>query len=164
MMDAGFLEFWGEALLAVARGRRQWEELTKWPQGGMSGLEGMAALFRKAYGLEGVPKDSPDYAALWEKSLAAFQESMKAFLEVFDCVPRRDLDEARARCAALEEEIAERDRAIASLKGLLAQRQPADLAEEFRRLLEAQQEHFQGLIASLGGTYRPEKTTRKRKA
>ena len=51
-MDRQFLEFWGNYLLAAAKGQKQLEDMNQWLNQGFSGYEELTAMFKKFYGLE----------------------------------------------------------------------------------------------------------------
>jgi len=67
-MDRNFLEFWGNYLLAVARGQKQMEEFSRWMQQGLQGREELTELsFRETFLQMGwVPRE--DYEALVEEN------------------------------------------------------------------------------------------------
>jgi hypothetical protein len=46
-MDSQFLEFWGNYLLAAAKGQKQLEDLNQWIRQGFSGFEELTAMLKK---------------------------------------------------------------------------------------------------------------------
>ena len=151
-MDPNFLEFWGETLLGAARGQRQLAEAADWMNQGLSLFGDMGALFRRAYGLEGVPEKTPEFLSQWEKASEAFRSSMKEFNSLLGVVPIREYMDLLSRFEELEKKIGEREERIRHLETLLAGasfgREP--LQGDLHRLVSLQTEQFAELMRNLG--------------
>ena len=87
-MDRQFLEFWGNYLLAAAKGQKQLEDLNQWLRQGFSGFEELTAMFKKFYGLERSPVEISDSAKACESAAAGFRNSFNAYLDLMGVVPR----------------------------------------------------------------------------
>lgn len=154
-MEANVFEFWSRYFHALAQGRRQMEAMTQGYEGGGSGYEYVYSLFR---GLIGGDKPSEGFLTcldMWRKSAEVFQTTMKESLSLFDVVPREEYNALANRCAEMENALKEKDETIARLETLLGgdAPQPTAMAESFRRILEKQQEEFQGLVHSLSSLF-----------
>ena len=85
-MDRQFLEFWGNYLLAAAKGQKQLEDLNQWLNQGFSGFEELTAMFKKFYGLEHTPQKNSDSTKAWENAVAGFRNSFDAYLDLMGVV------------------------------------------------------------------------------
>ena len=90
MTDPNFLEFWGNYLIAVARGQKQLEDLTRWMSQGFQGLEDLTASFKKCYGLEQLQPDSPALEQAWKKATADFRKSFRETFGLFGWIPEEE--------------------------------------------------------------------------
>lgn len=153
-MDRNFYEFWGQMFLNLAKGQKQIEDFRKWFGQGLMGYESMNAMFRKAYGLDRIEEESPDYAEIWKKSVETFQKSFRESLALMDVVPRSEYDALAEKCAALEKTVTEQEETIRTLKRLLNEEAsggaPAAAAiEDLQGLLKNQQDQFQQLLKNM---------------
>ena len=48
MSDPNLLEFWGNYLIAVARGQKQLQDVDRWVRRNFEGMEDLAAMFKQA--------------------------------------------------------------------------------------------------------------------
>ena len=87
-MDSQFLEFWGNYLLAAAKGQKQLEDLNQWICQGFSGFEELTAMFKQFYGLEHPPDENLESAKAWENAVAGFRDSFNGYLDLMGVVPR----------------------------------------------------------------------------
>ncbi len=157
-MDKHFLEFWGHFLLNAAKGQRQMEEMAAWMRRGFAGFEGLAALFQKAYGLDNLEKESPDYLQQWEKAQEEFKASFKDYLALMGVVPLEEYTALAKKCAELEKKLAEREQAIKHLQLLLEGREGYEtLTKGFQELAEKQGEQFQELLQSFGELFKKDR-------
>jgi chromosome segregation ATPase len=151
-MDRQFLEFWGNFLLNVAKGQKQFEDMTRWIHQGFKGFDDLNAMFTKCYGLEKLGEDSPDYIKAWQDAMDVFQRSFKDYLSLMNVVPRDEYNELVKKYEDLKEKVADREETVKHLQ-LLLERQGTDeghLTKGFHDLIKKQTEEFQELMKSLG--------------
>jgi len=151
-MDRNFYEFWGQMFLNLAKGQKQIEDFRKWFGQGLMGYESMNAMFRKAYGLDRIEEESPDYAEIWKKSVETFQKSFREGLSLMEVVPKGEYEKLVQKCAALEKTVAEQEETIRTLKRLLTEEAsgaPAAALEDLQGLLKNQQAQFQELVKNM---------------
>lgn len=151
-MDRNFYEFWGQMFLNLAKGQKQIEDFRKWFGQGLMGYESMNAMFRKAYGLDRIEEESPDYAEIWKKSVETFQKSFREGLSLMEVVPKGEYEKLVQKCAALEKTTAEQEETIRTLKRLLTEEAsgaPAAALEDLQGLLKNQQAQFQELVKNM---------------
>jgi len=151
-MDRNFYEFWGQMFLNLAKGQKQIEDFRKWFGQGLMGYESMNAMFRKAYGLDRIEEESPDYAEIWKKSVETFQKSFREGLSLMEVVPKGEYEKLAQKCAALEKTVAEQEETIRTLKRLLTEEAsgaPAAALEDLQGLLRDQQTQFQELVKNM---------------
>jgi hypothetical protein len=121
-MDRRFLEFWGHALLQAAGSRKQQEELFRWMRQGFKGVEELTSLFRNAYGLDNLPKSSPNYEEAWKSATADFR---RAFTETFGrlgWVPQEAYESLEAENRRLKKALSEQEQHVRRLRSLLDQK------------------------------------------
>jgi len=151
-MDRNFYEFWGQMFLNLAKGQKQIEDFRKWFGQGLMGYESMNAMFRKAYGLDRIEEESPDYTEIWKKSVETFQKSFREGLSLMEVVPKGEYEKLAQKCAALEKTVAEQEETIRTLKRLLTEEAsgaPAAALEDLQGLLRDQQTQFQELVKNM---------------
>jgi hypothetical protein len=157
-MNRHFLEFWGKALLEAAKSQKQLEDLAQWCQRGFLGFQDYTQLFKAAYGLNEVAKDTPDFFAMWKKAEEDFRESFKEYLNLLGMVPREEYAALARQYEELKEKAAEQEETIQQLR-MLADEKGVGLAAttmEFQRLIKKQGEQFQKFIKGLGESAKPE--------
>lgn len=147
-MDRHFLEFWGNFLLALAKGQKQMEDLAKWMRRGLLNLGDFTALFRRAYGLEDLDQNSPDYLKMWQQAEESFRHSYKEYLSLLGVVPREEYAELARKYEALQEKAAAQEEVIKQLRTLLEEKGMGfDLMTlEFQKLVQKQGSEFQKLM------------------
>jgi len=109
-------------------------------------------MFRKAYGLDRIEEESPDYAEIWKKSVETFQKSFREGLSLMEVVPKGEYEKLVQKCAALEKTTAEQEETIRTLKRLLTEEAsgaPAAALEDLQGLLKNQQAQFQELVKNM---------------
>lgn len=156
-MDRQFLEFMGNLMLSVAKGRKHLEDMVKWMGCGLAGPEDISALFGKFYGLEGPRKDRFDHQKAWTAAMELFSASFREYMALFGAVPREDHLSLLKRVEGLEERVASQDETIRRLRVLLAdagREECRDMAGHFQDLVQKQAEQFQELMDSLGQVFR----------
>lgn len=148
-MDKHFLEFWGNAMLAAARGQASTEALSSWMTNGTQGAEDIGGLFRRFYGLPTAGDADPD---AWASARNAFDNAARAYLDFLQAVPRSEYDALLERSEALEKTVAEQEAIIATLRGELRDRLAAqgDVARGFEELVKIQSDEFKKLTDNVG--------------
>ena len=155
-MDRQFLEFLGSFFLNAAKGQKQLEDMTRWIGGGFTGFNDLTRMFRKFYGMNGMPPASADYAKAWEKASENFKKSYLEWLNLMGVIPRSEYQALEKKCEALEEKVATQNKTIRHLQGLLAEKglPYAEAVKGFTQLMEQQGHQFQELMDSLGKAFK----------
>ena len=150
-MDRQFLEFWGNYLLAAARGQQQLEDLNQWIRQGFRGFEELTTMFKKFYGLDPPTKENTDSALDWQKAAAGFSDSFNAYLDLMGMVPRDKYQSLEQKCAALRKKVDDQAETIKVLRGLLSEEgtYQGETVKAFQDLVEKQSEAFETLIRNL---------------
>jgi BMFP domain-containing protein YqiC len=158
-MDRHFLEFWGHSLLLAAKSQKQLEDLAKWLPRGFFNLQDFTTLFQKAYGLEQVEQNHPDYLKIWKKAEENFRESFQDYLNLLGAVPREEYLALAERYEKLKEKVAQQEETIRQLKILLEEKgmglAVANL--EFQELIKRQGDQFQELLKGFGEVVKPDR-------
>jgi dTDP-4-amino-4,6-dideoxygalactose transaminase len=76
-MDRQFLEFWGNYLLAAAKGQKQLEDLNRWIRRGCSGFEELTAMFKKYYGLQDPRRKDSAADQAWQNAAAEQEKTIQ---------------------------------------------------------------------------------------
>jgi uncharacterized coiled-coil protein SlyX len=157
-MDRQFLEFLGSFFLNAARGQKQLEDMTQWISGGFSGFDELTNMFRKFYGMNGLPLASADYARAWEEASENFKKSYHEWLNLMSVIPKSEYQALKKKCDALEEKVATQDDTIQHLRDLLAKKglPYADAVKGFTEMMEQQGHQFQELMNSVGKAFKKE--------
>ena len=121
-MDSKFLEFWGNYMLAAARGQQQLEDLNKWMDRGFRGFKELSATFQKVYGLDANHDKDSESANAWQLAADGFRNSYEAYLNLIGAVPNERYDELKQNIDELETKLAERDETITILRDLLSEK------------------------------------------
>ena len=150
-MDSKFLEFWGNYLLAAARGQKQLEDLNQWIGQGFSGFEELTAMFKKFYGLERPRKQDSDSNKAWQKAVADFRNSFDAYLDLMGVVPKGEFRALEQKYAALQKRVAEQEDTIKVLRKLLAEEgtYQGETVKVFQDLVQKQSDAFETLMNNL---------------
>ena len=150
-MDRQFLEFWGQYLLAAAKGQKQLEDLNQWICQGFSGFEELTAMFKKFYGLEHPPQQSSDSAKAWQNAAADFRDSFNAYLDLMGVVPRDKYLALEQRCATLQNKVADQEETIRVLRSLLTEEgtYQGETVKVFQDLVNKQSDAFESLMRKL---------------
>jgi uncharacterized coiled-coil protein SlyX len=120
-MDRQFLEFWGNYLLAAAKGQKQLEDLNRWIRRGCSGFEELTAMFKKYYGLQDPRRKDSAADQAWQNAAAEFRKSFDAYLSLMGLVPVDKYRALEQKVAALQKKVAEQEKTIQILRKLLAE-------------------------------------------
>lgn len=150
-MDREFLEFWGNYLLAAAKGQRQLEELNRWMRRGFSGFEELSAMFKKYYGLQDPRREDSDSTQAWQKAAAEFQNSFNAYLNLMGLVPEDKYRGLEQKYAALQKKAAEQEETIQVLRKLLAEKgtYQGETVKVFQDLVNKQAAAFEAFMKNL---------------
>jgi hypothetical protein len=150
-MDRHFLEFWGNYLLAAAKGQKQLEDLNHWIRQGFSGSEELTAMLKKFYGLEQPRRQDPDATRAWQKAAADFRSSLNAYLNLMGLVPKDKYQALEQKYAALQKKAAEQEDTIKALRKLLAEEgtYQGDTVKVFQDLVIKQSDAFETLMKNL---------------
>ncbi len=150
-MDRQFLEFWGNYLLAAAKGQKQLEDLNQWICQGFSGFEELSALFKKFYGLEHPPQKNSDSAKAWENAVAGFRDSFNAYLDLMGVVPRDKYLALEQKCASLQNKAADQEATIKVLRSLLSEEgtYQGETVKVFQDLVNKQTDAFESLMRKM---------------
>jgi len=148
-MDKHFLEFWGNLLLATAKGQAQLQDLSQWMAQGMSGSQPLNAMFRKFYGVD--PRTQAR-DPLFDTARRAFEEAFRAYLKALGAVPQSDYAALEKQREALQEKTEEQTAVIRKLRLELSESRLAqgDVLRGFQELVQVQSEQFQKLTESVG--------------
>jgi len=154
MTDPNFLEFWGNYLIAVARGQKQLEDLPRWIRQGFQGLEDLTVTFKNCYGLEQLQSNTPAFTEAWKKATADFRKSFKETLGLFGWIPEEEHRELAEENQRLRQEIAQQETAIRRMRLLLDEKglDQTKTLEVFQDLIKKQSDEFQKLITNLTGS------------
>lgn len=153
-MDKQFLEFWGNYLVAVARGQSQLEDFTRWMSRGFEGADNLTNQFKKLYGLDKLNPEDPSYAEDWEKAAESFRQSLKVYFEKTGWIPKADYTALETENRALKDKIADLESTIGRLRGLLDEPvvDQGLALKVLQDLINKQGEEFQKLMTGLSGS------------
>ena len=149
-MDKNMLEFWGQAFLNAARSQQQLEDLNK-SFGQTTGADNpIMNSFYKASGLSNTAKLNPDgILELAKKSADIYKDFFKAYLTVFDVVPRKENEE-------LKEKIARQEKIINSYKNLSIKDSfnQEEIITDLTQIVKNQTQQFQKLVKQVNQFYK----------
>lgn len=151
-VDSKFLEFWGNYLLAAAKGQKQLEDLNKWMRQGFSGFEELTAMFKKFYGFEHPPrKEESGSTQAWQNAAADFRSSFNAYLNLMGMVPKEEYQALEQKYAALQKKVADQQDTINVLRTLLAEEgtYQGQAAKVLQDLVNKQAEAFETLMRGI---------------
>ena len=158
-MDSQFLEFWGNYLLAAARGQKQLEDLKQWMRQGFGGFEELTAMFKKYYGLEHPRNQSADYNKVWQNAAADFQNSLNDYFNLMGAVPQAKYRTLEQNYAALQKKVADQEKTIRVLRELLAEKgtYQEKTSKVFQDLVKKQADAFKTLMKNMADAAKEEK-------
>jgi hypothetical protein len=132
----------------VAKGQKQMEQMATWISLGLTGVDDLNAMFQRFYGLDGLSKNSERYSASWNEAVESFLQSLKAYLELFNMMPRDDYLRLLKENDDLKRELAEHEKTIQHLETLMAAKlaDPTEIARSLQDLIKRQSEQFQELV------------------
>jgi hypothetical protein len=158
-MDKQFLEFWGNYLLAAAKGKEQLENLNQWMSQNFRGFEELTAMFSKFYGLERSREKDPESDPAWKKAAIDFQKSFNAYLDLMGVVSKEEYQALEKKYNALQEKVTEQEATINDLRALLAEKgaYQGETVTVFQNLVKKQGEAFEKLMSNLASATQNEK-------
>jgi len=151
-VDSKFLEFWGNYLLAAAKGQKQLEDLNEWMRQGFSGFEELTAMFKKFYGFEQTPpKEESDSTQSWQNAAADFRNSFNAYWNLMGMVPKEEYQALEQQYAALQKKVADQEETINVLRSLLAEEgtYQGEAVKVLQDLVNKQAEAFETLMKGI---------------
>jgi len=164
-MDKSILEFWGSTLLNAAQSQKQWEKMNK-------NMEKMAAenpfmkIFFKSFGFQNQKKEKEADMILefTEKSTAAQKEFIKAFLTMFDVVPKEKYLGLMKEHEELKVKIAELEKIIQSYKNMTEKENynPGKIMDNLTQIMNNQTQQFQELMKQLNQQLKKTTTSKKK--
>ncbi len=151
-MDRHFLEFWGNFLIQAAKGQQQFDDMARWMGQGMRGTEDLSEMFRKAYGLDGEKKDTPEHQKRWEQASKDFITSFEEWLGLAGMVSREEHQALVEKYDTLKKKAASHEETIKHLQMLLAKEgHPASKeVTNFQDLMQEQADQFHKLMQGIG--------------
>lgn len=158
-MDSKFLEFWGNYMLAAAKGQQQIDDLYKWMEQGFSGFKDLTATFRDYYDLDSNRRQNGDSDDAWQTAADGFRNSYEAYLNLIGAVSKQKFRELEQKVVALEEKLAERDETITILRDLLAEKgtYQGETVKALQDLVNKQAGAFESFMKSISDTGKEEK-------
>jgi hypothetical protein len=150
-MDSQFLEFWGNYLLAAAKGQKQLEDLNQWIRQGFSGFEELTAMLKKFNGIDAPRNSDADSTNAWQNAAADFQSSLDAYLTLMGLIPQEKYRALEKKYAALQNKVAELADTIKVLRNLLAEKgtYQGETTKVFQDLVNRQAEAFETLMQNI---------------
>jgi hypothetical protein len=147
-LDKQFLDFWGNFLLAAAKGQGQVEEFNRWLSQGMRGFRDLTVMFQQCYGLG---NDWSAEANAWETARQSFEAAFKTYLDVLGCVPKSDYMALKTQLQELKQKAEQQEAALRTLRQELGESRMAqgDVVRGFQDLIQVQSEQFQELTGNL---------------
>jgi hypothetical protein len=154
-MDNKFLEFWGQSLIQMAKGQKQYEDMLRRTTQGLAGFEEIAVFFRKCYGLDKTEQDPPDYLQNLSKTAEHLRKSYDDYLNFIGMVPKNEHIRLIKKYEELKEKTAAQEETIRHLKMLLDNKTPeqGEIVDKYKELLKNQKDQFQQLMVSIQKFY-----------
>jgi len=151
-MNPDVLEFWGNFLLAAARGQAHVEAMSKWAResmsGAMTGAEDFNVLFANWFGTgASAPEAVPQLVEAWEKLGQPLRASWEELAGLMGMVPAQKYEELEAQCRDLQEKLKTQVEVIHKLREQLhLARDHPPPAESVEELLRRQGDSFQQFV------------------
>ena len=158
-MDSQFLEFWGNYLLAAARGQKQLEDLKQWMHQGFSGFDELTTMFQKYYSLEPRSEKTTNSTPAWQNAAADFQKSFDAYISLIGGIPKDKYQRLEQQYAVLQKKVADQEETIKVLRGLLSEKgsYQENTAKVFQDLVNKQSDAFKTLMKNMAAAAKEEK-------
>ena len=157
-MDSKFLEFWGNYMLAAARGQQQLEDLNKWMEKGFRGFKELSATFQKVYDLDANHDEDSESADAWQLAADGFRSSYEAYLNLIGAVPNERYHELEQNIDELETKLAEREETITVLRDLLSEKgtYQGETVKALQDLVNKQAGAFESFMKNIAETGKKE--------
>lgn len=164
-MDKNILEFLGRALLNAAHSQQQFEDMNKIIGQTVGADNPFIKSFLKAFGWQNpVKMDGENVVEFTKKSSDAYKEFFKAYLTMFDVVPKeehlrliKENDDLKAKIAMLEK--ATNTYKKTPDKDSFA---PDQIVDNLTVLMKNQTQQFQELMKQLNQPYKKGTTTKNK--
>jgi len=130
-VDEKFLEFWGNFLIQIARGKKQTSDMNSLMQKQLnmfkdvmshnffSGFNEMTALFQKFYGLEQISERGAEYHHLTKKAKEDFHKSFTEYVSMMGMTSKAEYLNLVQKYEKLKEKCADHEETIKHLQMLL---------------------------------------------
>ncbi len=150
-MDSQFLEFWGNYMLAAAKGQKQLEDLNQWIRQGFRGFEDLTAMWKKVYGIEDSRDNNTETTKAWQNASDEFQNAFDTYLNLMGLIPRDKYRALEQKHTALQDKVAGLEETIKVLRNLLAEKgtYQGETAKVFQDLINRQAEAFETLMQNI---------------
>ena len=150
-MDSQFLEFWGNYMLAAAKGQKQLEDLNQWIRQGFKGFEDLTAMLKKFYGVEDPCDNDTDSTKAWQNASDEFQNAFDSYLNLMGLIPKDKYRALEQKYTALQDKVAGLEDTIKVLRNLLAEKgtYQGETAKVFQDLINRQAEAFETLMQNI---------------
>lgn len=147
-MDKNLLEFWGNAFLTAAKGRKQLEEISKMTKNGLWGMPDMTDMMSIFPGMDAFAKASNEYLKIFTKTNEEVQRSIKDFLALMDLVPRKDYLDLLEEFEAYKKSVEEKGKG--NMGKMLADEMSLQTQglRSFEELMRNQTKQFQDLMSN----------------
>ena len=155
-MDAKMLEFWGNVFLSAARNQKKIDDLNRiFQQNKGDDAKVSGAVFDNLNRpwAEGV--NSAQIINLAGKAADTYKESIKAFLSVFDFVPKEEYLKLVKENEELKDKILDQEKIMAELNDFPGKKNSKrrGAKNDFTKLLEEQTKQFQKVMTQLNLYY-----------
>jgi len=160
-MDKHFLEFWGNVMLATAKGQQQLDDIMKWFSGNFGEFKDITDLFCKMYGIEPQDQKSPGVLPVWHKAFADFQRSFSELTTMMDLVPRKEYIDLSQENQELKKRIAQLEEGNAHLRAMLSDKVATHGSEGikgFQELINEQAKQYQDFMKSINEVFEAKPT------
>ena len=159
-MDSRFLEFWGNYMLAAAKGQQQMDDLYKWMNQGLTGFNELTTTFQKIYGLNSEQSETDESTGdAWQLAADGFHNSYEAYLDLIGAVPKETYRDLEQRIDGLEKKLAEREETITILRDLLSEKgtYQGETVKALQDLVNKQAGAFESFMKSIARAGKDEK-------
>ena len=154
-MDKQFLEFWGNMMLASAKGQQQLEDIMKWFSGNFGEFKDITSTFCRMYGIDPEAQKAPGNLNIWQKAFDEFQRSFSELAIMMDLVPRKEYIALSQENQDLKKRIAELEEGMANQRSLLGDK--ANVSGEglkgFQELINEQAKQYQNFMKNIGNVF-----------
>ena len=162
-MDAHFLELFGKMLIQAAKSQRQMDQLSSWMRQGLNAanMSGLSDYFQRVYGFADIPKNSEQYAQLFQKAQGDFLAAYGEFTGLLGLVPEKKYEALQQEFEALEQKYLAQEKMIAKLTTKLKKSEDpsADLTGQLTDIIEKQKGEFAKTVKSLSKIFESSKKT-----